>query len=528
MRASPLVIRSSIIAALGGLLFGFDTAVISGANDALTEVFHLSPWWLGFTVAIALFGTIFGAALIKFPTDYLGRKPTLILMAVFYFVSAIGCAIPWDWFSFLFFRFIGGVAVGGASVASPLYTTEIAPAKARGTLVAVTQFNIVFGILLAFFSNFIIAKLDLGGNEWRWMFGVQAVPSTIFFFLMFLNPESPRWLMTRGREEQARTILDRLGTDTGNVDEEMQIIRDSLVKEEHGGMDGIWTTLWRFRFPLFLAICMGAFNQLSGINAVMYYAPKVFTLAGAGKSLSMFFPVIIGIVNIIVTMAAMYVIDLFGRRKLMIVGSLGYVASLGVVAAAFIVYGPEFNMSIKSIAVGDAKAAVEKAEKNLADATDERKSFRQTELDGARTSLQNAEAEKSEAVTLFQEKRGNVPQDDGSFVPMAGLVTVLIGLMFFVASHSFGQGACIWVFISEIFPNKVRALGQGLASLVLWICCALVSQLFPPMLEALGPANVFLFFAGMMALQLVWVLTLMPETKQVPLEEMQKILGIKD
>ena len=528
MKTSPLVIRSSIIAALGGLLFGFDTAVISGTTDALTEVFQLSQWWLGFTVAVALFGTIFGAALGKFPLDSYGRKPTLILTAVLYFVAAVGTALPWDWFSFLFFRFVGGIAVGAASVVSPLYTTEIAPAKSRGTLVAVTQFNIVFGILLAFFSNYIIAQIDLGGNEWRWMFGVQAIPAAAFFCLMFLNPESPRWLMTKGREEQARNLLTKLGTDSGSVDEEMQSIRDSLVKEEHGGKESVFSLLYRFRFPLFLAICMAAFNQLSGINAVLYYAPKVFMLAGASKTMAMFFPVIIGVANIFVTMAAMFVIDLFGRKKLMIVGSLGYISSLAVVAAAFIIYGPEFNMSIKSIAVHDAKAAVEKAEKNFADAAETDKAFRQKEVDKSIEGVQKAEQEMADAVKLYTTKRGAAPGDTENFVPMTGLIMVLLGLMCFIASHAFGQGACIWVFISEIFPNKVRALGQGLASLVLWIFCALVSQFFPPMLEAFGPANVFLFFTSLMVLQLVWVLTLMPETKQVPLEEMQKILGVKE
>ncbi|MCL2306432.1 MAG: sugar porter family MFS transporter [Planctomycetaceae bacterium] len=534
MRTSSLVIRSSIIAALGGLLFGFDTAVISGTTEALTDKFQLSQWWLGFTVAIALFGTIFGAALVKFPTDSLGRKPTLIWIAALYFISAIGTALPWDWYSFLFFRFLGGLAIGASSVVSPLYTTEIAPAKSRGILVAITQFNIVFGILLAFFSNYIIAGLDIPGllltpeYAWRWMFGVAAVPSAAFFLLLFLNPESPRWLMTKGSEELARSILSRLGNDTGSVDEELKIIRDSIQQEVQGGRETMLTMLWRFRFPLGLAVVMAFFNQLSGINAVLYYAPKVFKLAGASEGTAMFFPVIIGFINIFVTMAAMAAIDRFGRRKLMIVGSLGYITSLAVVAAAFTIYGPEFNLSIKAIAVNDTMNALKKAEENIAKAQEEEKAFWQKKFNDIDESLQKAKTEKSESISRYKEKYGKELGDDGNFVPKAGLLIVLVGLICFVASHAFGQGACIWVFISEIFPNKVRALGQGLASLTLWVFCALVSQLFPPMLEMFGPANVFFFFSGMMVLQLIWVLALMPETKQVSLEEMQKLFGIKD
>ncbi|MGL4944452.1 MAG: sugar porter family MFS transporter [Thermoguttaceae bacterium] len=454
-KTSSLVIRSAVIAALGGLLFGFDTAVISGTVDALKSQFSLDDWWLGFTVGIALIGTILGAATAQYPANSLGRKPTLVVLAVFYFVSALGSAFPWDWASFLFFRFLGGIAVGGASVVSPLYTAEIAPAKTRGVLVAVTQFNIVLGILLAFFSNFVIAGAASNDVAWRWMFGVEAIPAAAFFVLLFIVPESPRWLIGRGRVAEATNILKKLGTDSENVDEEVRIIQDAIRDESQGERERFFC--YRFRFPIFLAICMAAFNQLSGINAILYYAPQVFKMAGASPSMAMFFPVIIGLTNLIFTMAAMVVIDHFGRRRLMLVGSFGYILSLGVVGMVFAKYGAGFA--------------------------------------------------------------------DGT-APPATVFVVLGALMVFIASHAFGQGACIWVFIGEIFPNTIRAQGQALGSFVHWVLAAVISMLFPPLLAMLGPATIFFGFAGMMVLQLVWVLRIMPETKQIPLEEMQKRLGI--
>ena len=527
MKTSPLVIRSAIFAALGGLLFGFDTAVISGTVDALKEVFQLNDWWLGFTVAIALIGTILGAATAQIPSNRYGRKPTLIIMAVFYFISAVGSAFPWDWYSFLFFRFLGGIAVGASSVVSPLYTAEISPAKTRGVLVAVTQFNIVFGILLAFFSNYIITLFNLGGTEWRWMFGVEAFPAALFFFVLFLVPESPRWLIGKGKVEQARSIINALGTDGGSVDDEVQTIQNAIAEEESQGKEAFFC--YRLRFPIFLAICMAAFNQLSGINAILYYAPKVFTIAGASKELSMFFPVIIGLTNLVFTIAAMFVIDYFGRRKLMFVGSLGYILSMGTVALTFIVYAPEFNMSIKQVAVNEAVEKVEKATKYLASVKPEEKEFGELELKIATADLKKAEAEEKTATEDYYKKRNMTAQSEHSeavTVPITGIVTVLIGLMVFIASHAFGQGACIWVFIGEIFPNKVRAQGQALGSFVHWVLCAAISMLFPPLLAWLGPANIFLVFSGLMVFQLIWVIALMPETKQIPLEEMQKRLGI--
>lgn len=527
MKTSPLVIRSAIIAALGGFLFGFDTAVISGTTDALRDVFQLSEWWLGFTVAAALIGTILGAATIQYPSNHYGRKKTLIVMAVFYFVSAVGSACPWDWYSFLFFRFLGGIAVGGASVVSPLYTAEISPAKTRGVLVAVTQFNIVVGILAAFFSNYLISEMALGDVAWRWMFGVEAFPAALFFCLLFIVPESPRWLIARGRTAEAKPILAALGTDAGSVDAEVAVIENALAEERAGGHERFFC--WRFRYPIMLAICIAAFNQLSGINAVLYYAPEVFRLTGVAEKTAMFFPVIIGLTNLVFTVAAMFVIDWFGRRKLMLVGSVGYIVSLCVVAAAFVVYAAPFNVSIASLALEKAEKNVTKVEEKLKEPLSEAdKAFWTAELSAVQEKRAEAQQDlKNATVFRMAKDAADGETQSAGAVPQGGIYMVLVGLMVFIAAHAFGQGACIWVFIGEIFPNNVRAQGQALGSFVHWVLAAAVTQLFPYMLALIGPAMVFFSFAGMMVLQLLWVLGLMPETKQVPLEEMQKKLGIE-
>jgi len=443
------LLAAALIAALGGLLFGFDTAVISGTTDWLTRVYNLSAFGLGFTVASALIGTILGAVGAGRPSDALGRRRTLFLIAILYFVSAVGTALAWDWYSFLFFRFIGGLGVGGASVVSPMYIAEISPARLRGRLVAITQFNIVLGILLAFFSNYVIKAMDIGPAEWRWMFGVEAFPAAAFFLLLYLTPESPRWLVAKRRTGEARDVLARMGTDTGNVEQTVAEIQRSLDLEHHTLHEPLFQKA--YRKPVLLAIAIAMFNQLSGINAVLYYAPHILKLTGAGEDTAFLQAVAIGGTNLVFTMAALAVIDYFGRRTLMVVGSIGYILSLGMTAVTFYRYS-------------------------------------------------------------------------GNFTPAGGTL-VLIGLLVFIASHAFGQGAVIWVFISEIFPNRVRARGQALGSFTHWIMAALISWTFP-MLAELSGGHVFAFYTAMMVLQLVWVLLVMPETKGIPLEQIQKKLGI--
>ncbi len=444
------LIGATIIAAMGGLLFGFDVAVISGTTDWLENVFQLSPFWLGFTVASALIGTIVGAIIAGRPADTFGRRAVLIVIAVLYFVSAIGSGLAWDWYSFLIFRFIGGIGVGGASVVSPMYIAEISPARYRGRLVAVTQFNIVFGILLAFFSNFLIVQFELGVTEWRWMFGVETLPATAFFFLLFLTPPSPRWLVSQDRIDEACAVLDKLGTDTNSVESEIKEIQASLDPTHHSLKEPFFRKA--YLKPIMLAVAIAAFNQLSGINALMFYAPHIFKMAGAGENSALLQTVAIGGTNMLFTMAALLVIDHFGRRMLMLVGSLGYILSLGTTAWAFYAYGTEFTT--------------------------------------------------------------------------VGSVVVLASLLVFIASHAFGQGVVIWVFISEIFPNRVRARGQALGSFTHWFMAALMSWSFP-MIAARSGGHAFAFYGAMMVLQLFWVLLIMPETKGVPLEQIQKRLGIE-
>ena len=447
---NPRLIGSTIIAALGGLLFGFDTAVISGTTHRLQAEFALSPFLLGFTVASALIGTILGSIAAGRPADRYGRKNTMFIVALLYFVSAAGSALAWDWISFVSFRFIGGLGVGGASVVSPMYIAEISPARYRGRLVAVTQFNIVLGILLAFFSNYCIARMDLGDIDWRWMFGVEALPALAFFFLLFLVPRSPRWLVARDRIGEARAVLERCGTDSGNIEREIGEIQNSL----HAERGALGEPLFQRRYarPILLATAIAMFNQLSGINAVLYYAPRIFEMAGAGSSSALLQTVAVGGTNLLLTMAALAVIDHFGRRRLMLAGSLGYIASLGVTAWAFYHYG-------------------------------------------------------------------------GSFTEAGGAI-VLAGLLVFIASHAFGQGAVIWVFLGEIFPTAVRARGQALGSFVHWIMAAAISWSFPMIAEISG-AHTFVFYCLCMVGQLVWVVRVMPETKGVSLEEMQRRLGIE-
>lgn len=458
MNNGAFLVRSSVVAALGGLLFGFDTAVISGTVEDLVEQFSLSPAQQGFTVASALIGTILGAMAIGKPADIFGRRTTMFVLASLFFISAVGCAVAWDWWSLLFFRALGGLGIGGASVVAPMYIAEISPAEVRGRLVALAQFNIVLGLLLAYVSNYFVAMGGFEDNQWRWMFGVEAAPAALYFALLFLTPRSPRWLVAVGRDDEARTTLTMLGTDEGHaVDRELSDIRDSLAREQHNLKEPFFQS--RYRVPILLAIAIAMFNQLSGINAVLYYAPSIFRSAGFEENAALLNSVGIGLVNLVVTMAAIAVIDQFGRKRLMVVGSIGYIVSLSAIAWA------------------------------------------------------------------FYTQSGRTEAGEQTFTAL-GTSTVMVGLVAFIAAHAFGQGAVIWVFLSEIFPTQVRARGQALGSFTHWVMAAAISQTFPMIAEKSG-GHVFTFYAAMMVVQLLWVLRVMPETKGVPLEQIEARLGVQ-
>ncbi len=444
------LLLSSLVAALGGLLFGFDTAVISGTTSWLSSSFELSKFELGFTVASALIGTIIGALTIGKLSDKYGRRYVLFILAILYFISAIGSGMAWDWYSFIFFRLIGGLGVGGASVVSPMYIAEISPAKIRGKMVAVAQLNIVFGMVLAYLSNYIISGMDLGVMEWRWMFGVEAIPAALFFVFLFSTPRSPRWLIAKNLIDEARVVLDKCGTDSGNVDDEITEIQKSLDLQHHSLKEPFFTK--KYRTPIMLAVLLALFNQLSGINAVLYYAPEIFNMAGYGKSAALLNSMGIGGVLFIFTVAAMAVIDRVGRKKIMIIGSVGYIISLSMIAWSFLTYGDNFT-------------------------------------------------------------------ENGSML-------VLISIFLFVASHAFGQGSVIWVYLSEIFPNRVRGRGQSLGTATHWIAAAVISWTFPLIAEMSG-GYTFAFYAFCMILQLLWVIFKMIETKGISLENIQKKLEIE-
>jgi SP family arabinose:H+ symporter-like MFS transporter len=442
MKPNTYLLKSTVVAALGGLLFGFDTAVISGTTGSLTQVYHLTPDLLGITVSCALVGTILGAMLAGIPGDRYGRRDSLRVMAVLYIISSLGCAFAWNWPSLVLFRFIGGLGIGGSSVLGPMYIAEIAPATWRGRLVGVFQFNVVSGILLAYLSNFLVGTRHLSVDaEWRWKLGVAALPAALFFVLLFTIPRSPRWLVKKRRVDEAREILRRTGGE--KFEKELQEIVES-IDAEHGHADEPLFSR-KYRLPIFLAITIGMFNQLSGINAILYYLNDIFASAGFSKLSGDLQAVVVGLTNLIFTMIAMSIIDRVGRRKLLLIGAIGTAVCLAGVAAIF-------------------------------------------------------SANEHHELLLW----------------------LLVG---FIASFAFSQGSVVWVYISEVFPNRVRAKGQSLGSLSHWLMNAAISFAFPT-LAAWSKAIPFMFFSAMMVLQFFVVLFIYPETKGVTLEDMQKKLHV--
>ncbi len=434
--------KAAAVGALGGLLFGFDTAVIAGTTHSLTAVYSLSPSNLGLTVAMALIGTIIGAMSAGIPGQKWGGRETLRILAVFYVLSALGCAFAWNWYILLAARFLGGLGIGGSSVLGPVYIAELAPAKIRGRLVGLFQINIVFGILLAYFSNYCIARLGLGPAEWRWQFGVAAIPAVLFLAMLFGIPPSSRWLVTQNRVAEARSVLQLM--DAENPEAELKEIVDSIHLERLQTAEPLFTS--KYRLPIFLAITIGMFNQLSGINAILYYLNDIFAAAGFSKVSGDLQAVAVGSMNLIATLLAMSVIDKLGRKTLLLIGSVGTAACLAGVAWVF------FTQSHRSL-----------------------------------------------------------------------LLWLLVG---YIAFFAISQGAVIWVYISEIFPTRVRAKGQALGSSSHWIMNALIAYTFPQLAKSSG-AYPFVLFSAMMVVQFFVVLLVFPETKGVTLEQMQHQLGIE-
>ena len=446
---NPRIIFFAIVSALAGFIFGFDTVVISGAEQTIEKLWNLSPAMHGIAMAAALYGTVVGSLAGGWPTDRYGRKATLLWIGALYLISAVGCGFATDVNMFIAARFIGGLGIGISTVAAPLYISEIAPPAHRGRLAGMFQFNIVFGIVIAFLSNALLA--DIGPDSWRWMLGIAAVPSVLYTVLCFWIPESPRWLLTRKGDRakglEALRIIEPEATAS-----QLEAHADEITAASDGQKTSARFWTGDLRVPITLAFLIAFFNQLSGINAILYFAPRIFEWAGLGAKAALLQSVGIGITNLVFTFVGLALIDRLGRRTLLYVGSFGYILSLGLTAWAF-------------------------------------------------------------------------------FTAHYSIVPVCI--FAFIAAHAIGQGAVIWVFISEIFPNRQRAEGQTLGSATHWIFAALLTTFFPKMVDLTGTNEhpqragyIFVFFCVMMVLQLVWVKLMVPETKGIPLEDIQKKLGI--
>jgi sugar porter (SP) family MFS transporter len=437
-----LLVKSIIVGALGGLLFGFDTAVIAGTTHQLTAVFHLSARQLGFTVSIALWGTVIGSMFSGLLGERLGGRESLRILAGCYVISAVGCAFAWSWPALLVFRFIGGLGIGGSSVLGPVYLAEIAPAQWRGRLVGCFQINIVIGILVAYLSNYLIGLAGLGMNEWRWQLGVAAVPATLFLVMLFGIPRSARWLVTQNGIPEARTVLEKLGS--ADPAAELQEIVDSIHISGAPHSEPLFQH--KYRLPIFLGVTVAMFNQLAGINAILYYLNDIFGMAGFSKLSGDIQAVAVGAMNLLATLVGMSLIDKLGRKTLLLIGAVGMTFCLGGVAMVFFTHEHQ-----------------------------------------------------------------------------SSLVWLLVA---YIAFFAISQGAVIWVYLSEVFPNRVRAKGQSLGSSTHWIMNALISGIFPVLAVRSG-AYPFVFFAAMMVLQFFVVLFFYPETKGVTLEQMQHRLGIE-
>lgn len=521
----------SVTSALAGFLFGFDTVVISGAEKQIQNLWSLSGSMHGWALSAALWGTVLGSLLGGFPTAKFGRKKTLVSIGILYFLSALGSAYANDVTFFIFARFIGGLGVGISTIAAPLFISEIAPAKDRGKLAGMFQFNIVFGILIAFFSNFLISKLVGDATSWRWMLGVEAIPALIYTVLSLRLPESPRWLISHaGKRKEGADVFRKLNPEMS--DEEIEAL---VAEVEHTALgtektSGFWTK--RLSVPIALAFFIAFFNQLSGINVILYFAPRLLDLAGISDALAA--SISLGVTNLIFTFIGLWLIDKIGRRTLLYIGSFGYIISLGVCAFAFLSL-TEFKVvssAIDVISGADKVIQVENKEGYRTEADE------QAILSGftgakealiASSELEDYRGEKisipADASTPEVKEIAEKAKADSSSLLGFSSTLVLLCIIGFIAAHAIGQGAVIWVFISEIFPNDHRASGQALGSFTHWIFAASLTFAFPIAIKAFDAGYMFAFFAFMMVLQLIWVKFMVPETKGISLEEIEKELG---
>lgn len=441
MSINKYIVKATIVGAFGGLLFGFDTAVISGTTEALTAVYHLTPFLLGVTVFSALVGTVIASLTAAIPGQRYGRRSTLRIMAVLYAISALGCAFAWSWPALIVFRFVGGLAIGGSSVTGPMYIAEIAPPDWRGRLVGFFQVNVVIGILLAYMSNAIIGAMHFGADQWRWQLGVSGIPALLFLLSLYFIPRSPRWLVMKSNLDEALDVLELTGIE--NPEQELDQIVASVHLERGASSDPIFSR--QYRKPVILALTVGVFCQLSGINAILYYLNEIFALAGASKMSGNLQAVAVGAMNLVATLVAMSVIDRFGRKKLLLIGTAGLAVCLAAITAIF------FTHQYMS--------------------------------------------------------------------------WLLCLLMIYISLFAISQGAVVWVYISEVFPNRVRAKGQGLGSSAHWFTNGIISLIFPVMATSSG-AYPFLFFCIMMVVDFFLVLFYYPETSRISLEHMQQHLSV--
>lgn len=526
------VMACAVTAALAGFLFGFDTIVISGAEQKIQSLWRLDGFMHGLCMSAALWGTVLGAMFGGWPTERFGRRKTLLWIGVLYFVSAVGSGLAPEKYIFMVARFIGGVGVGIATVASPLYISEISPPRLRGRLAGMFQFNIVFGILIAFVSNYFLGKYASETVAWRWMLGVEAFPALLYTLLCFRIPESPRWLIVHGGQREAGAeVFRKINPDfsESEIDELVATVEESVGDRATAAK----FVTGRLRIPILLAILIAAFNQLSGINAILYFAPRLLGLAGVSNPLSA--SIGIGLTNLVFTFVGLWLIDKAGRRTLLYIGSVGYIASLAVCAFCFLT-SPAFRVVSSAIDVENSAQQVLAIGAPDAVLTAEDEAGIRTNYDEAKQALAAAtavEGYQGEKVVIpgdaSPEDMGTLAgkaKEEASSILGPKTYLVLFSIMAFIAAHAVGQGAVIWVFISEIFPNRNRAAGQALGSFTHWLFAASITLVFPIAIGAFDAGIIFAFFCAMMCLQLIWVRLMVPETKNVPLEEIQKKLGI--